>query len=452
MERRRFITQGMAAGASLVLPQGASAQAKGAKEPVIVIGAGMAGIAAARELQDRGHPVTILEGRERIGGRVWTSKKWKDTPMDLGASWIHGTRGNPLTKLAKAAGAKTVATDSDEWPVHDSAGKLLESFDTFASKTWLQIERTLEAASKRQEDQSVLRAIEARTPMAEMDNATREQFRFLLNSQIEQDCADDVSRLSVKRLSEGESFGGGDVILPGGYAAIPEHMAKGLDIRLNETVRSIEWKTEAVKVVTHKSEHIASRVIITLPIGVLQKGAAKFDPPLPQEKRDAISQIGAGVLNKLCLKFPKVFWQQNTDWIGSVSEKPGEFCDWLSLHRTTKQPVLVGFNSGSFGRSIEQWEDAKIVAEAMKVLRRIYGTKIPDPSGVQITRWASDPFALCSYSSPVVGMTRSSRDQLAKPVGGKLFFAGEATHPDHPSTVHGALLSGQRAAKEVLKA
>lgn len=452
MERRRFLIQSLAAGAGAGLPQIAAAQANEKSNGVIVIGAGIAGIAAGRELREAGHALTIIEGRNRIGGRIHTSTAWKQTPMDLGASWIHGTRGNPLTGLAKQAGAKTVATDADSWPVYNSDGKLLEHFDAFASKTWLQIERTLGAASKRQEDQSVLRAIEARTPMAEMDKATREQFRFLLNSQIEQDCADDVSRLSVKRLSEGDSFGGDDVIFPEGYSAIAEHLAKDMNIRLDETVRSVEWNTGGVKVVTSKGEHIASRVIITLPIGVLQKGAVKFDPPLPREKQQAIGQIGAGVLNKLCLKFPKVFWQHDTDWIGSVSERPGEFCDWLSLHRTTGHPVLMVFNSGSFGREIEAWEDGKIVAEAMKVLRRMYGAKIPDPIDTQITRWASDPFALCSYSSPVVGMTKHSRDVLAQPLRGRLFFAGEATHSDHPSTVHGALLSGQRAAKEVLKA
>lgn len=441
----------MVAGAALVLPQGASAQAKGAKKPVIVIGAGMAGIAAARELQDRGHPVTILEGRERIGGRVWTSKKWKDAPMDLGASWIHGTRGNPLTKIAKLAGAETVATDSGEWPVHGTDGKLLD-FDGFEAKAARDMEKALTAAGAQPQDQSVLAAIEKRTPLAEMPEAKRQQFRFLLNSQIEQEYADDASMLSAKLLWESEGFGGGDVIFPGGYSAVVDHLSKGLNIRLGETVRSIEWKTDAVKVVTSKGEHTANHAIITLPIGVLQKRAVKFDPPLPEDKQMAIGQIGAGVLNKLCLKFPKVFWQQDTDWIGSVSEKPGEFCDWLSLYRTTKQPVLFGFNSGGFGREIEAWEDAKIVGEAMKVLRRMYGAKIPDPVGSQITRWASDPFSLCSYSSPRLGMTGQSRAQLARPVQGRLFFAGEATHSDHPSTVHGALLSGQRAASEVIKA
>ena len=135
-------------------------------------------IAAARELQDRGHPVTIIEGRERIGGRVWTSKAWKDTPMDLGASWIHGTARNPLTKLAKSAGAKTVATDSDEWPVHGTDGKLLE-FGAFEAKATRDVNRVLMVAMNDRLDQSVLAAIEARTPLAKMAKTDREKFRFL---------------------------------------------------------------------------------------------------------------------------------------------------------------------------------------------------------------------------------------------------------------------------------
>lgn len=425
---------------------------KGKAGPLVVIGAGIAGIAAARELKRLGHSVILLEGRERIGGRIWTSESWDKEPMDLGASWIHGTRGNPLTALAKQAGAKLVATDSEEWPVHDSGGHRLEHFDAFERKASRDIEQALLAARARQQDQSVLAAIEAKTPLAKMAPERREPFEFLLNSQIEQEYGDDLSQLSAKLLWEGESYGGDEAILPQGYSTIIEHLAKGLDIRKGEAVHSIEWKGDGVNIITTKGEHAAQRVVITLPIGVLQQGTVRFDPPLPKEKKTAIDQIGAGILNKVCLKFPKVFWPKDADWIGAVSAQRGEFCDWLSLHRTTGQPVLMAFNSGSFARKLEGWPDQKMVEQAMQVLRRIYGDQTVEPTGVQITRWASDPFALCSYSSPRLGMTDQSRKQLAKAVGGRLFFAGEATHAKHPSTVHGAWLSGQRAAREIGKA
>ncbi|MFH7243989.1 MAG: flavin monoamine oxidase family protein [Spirulina sp.] len=198
------------------------------------------------------------------------------------------------------------------------------------------------------------------------------------------------------------------------------------------------------------AEFLADHVVVTLPLGVLQSGNVRFSPPLPQDKQNAIAKLGMGVLNKCYLRFSDSFWPGDVDWLGYVSEKPGEWVDWVSFKRPINQPILLGFNAANRGREIESWSDQKIVASAMQTLRILYGENIPEPMNYQITRWASDPFALGSYSYYAVGSEPEMRQQLAAPLGEAVFFAGEATHGDYSGTTHGAYLSGLRVAEEIL--
>ena len=183
---------------------------------------------------------------------------------------------------------------------------------------------------------------------------------------------------------------------------------------------------------------------------MLQSGKVLFDPPLPNAKQEAIHALGFGVLNKLYLRFPDVFWQKRPEWIMHISAERGEWCQWFNLYHYIEQPILLAFNAGRFGLAIEALSDEEMVAEAMVVLRKMYGEDIPDPDAWLITRWASDPFALGSYSSPGVGSSDQTREMLAEPIANRLFFAGEATELNYPATVHGAYLSGQREAKRIL--
>jgi monoamine oxidase len=139
------------------------------------------------------------------------------------------------------------------------------------------------------------------------------------------------------------------------------------------------------------------------------------------------------------------------DWLEYVPPQNGHWVEWLSLARPAQQPVLLGFNAADFGREIEAWSDDEIVADAMRTLRVIFGRRIPDPDGSRITRWASDPFAGGSYSFNALGSTPDMRDELARSIAGRLHLAGEATHREHFGTVHGAYLSGLRAAQDVLR-
>ncbi len=158
-----------------------------------------------------------------------------------------------------------------------------------------------------------------------------------------------------------------------------------------------------------------------------------------------------GVLNKCCLKFSRAFWPEKVDWLEYISAKRGEWVEWFSFMRIAKQPILVGYNTAEFGHKIEQWTNEEIVESAMKTLRTLYGRQTPDPLDFQITRWAADPFALGAYSFNALGSEPKMRDELAKSLGGEVFFAGEATERQHFGSVHGAYLSGLRAAQEILK-
>jgi len=419
-------------------------------ETIVIVGAGMAGISAARHLHDAGHTVILLEGRHRIGGRVWTSRKWDNTPLDMGASWIHGERGNPMTQLANQINTPRQASDHENWLLYDTAGNLQ------SAKTWRQMEQfgtqivaALEAAAELEQDISVAAAIAAHIKLDSLSTAEKKLFNTMLNYQLEQEWAADSHVLSAHYIDEGREFGGNDMVFLQGYDVLIDYLATGLDIRLNQQVTHISYRETDVTVETQHETFAADRVLVTLPIGLLKRGEVTFEPQLPAEKQAAIGAIGVSVLNKVYLQFPRLFWPPAPDWIGYIPDVKGEFSAWLNIYRYTGQPILAAFNGGDFGTAIETLSDREIVDRAMQTLRILYGTTIPEPTDVQITRWFTDPFARCSYSHPAVGMTTKTRAELAAPLGERVFFAGEATHSDYPATVHGAYLSGQREAKRI---
>ena len=427
--------------------------AAAAKKKVIVIGAGMAGLAAAQELVKQGHEVLILEGRDRIGGRVWTSNKWPDAPLDLGASWIHGVKGNPLTKLATAAKARTVATSYDRALVYGPAGQPVTPKEQRQLAEWQgRLEEAILQAQDEDDDQSIQAAIEEALDWADLTAEERQLVDFLLNSTIEQEYGGSTKVLSTHWFDDGKFFGGDDALFLDGYGVLIRHLARGLAITLGESVSAIDWAATPLKVTTNKAVYTADHVIVTLPLGVLKAGTVKFTPDLPAAKRKAIKTLGMGILNKCYLRFPHAFWPTDVDWLEQIPAKRGEWTEWVSFMRVAQWPILLGFNAADHGLAIEGWSDQAIVDSAMQTLRHLFGATIPDPLDYQVTRWGADPFARGSYSFTAVGALPEMRDQLAASLGGKLFFAGEATERNYASTVHGAYLSGVRAAKEVVRA
>lgn len=421
------------------------------KKTIIVIGAGLAGLAAARELKRHGYDVVVLEARDRIGGRIWTSKRWPDIPLDMGATWIHGIKGNPITKLANEISAKRLITSYSKTATYATEGKILSKAE----------ERHLEHLSKRvfemirrvQDSDEDLSIADAIKPLLKEKNNSVEVMRlinFISSGQIEQEYAGSINELSAHWYDGAKSFEGDDILFAEGFKIIIDYLAKETNIELNQVVNEIDWQGSKVKVATNRGEFIADQVIVTLPLGVLKKQSVQFVPDLPKQKLTAIQELGMGVLNKCYLRFSEAFWPKNVDWLEYIPTQHGEWTEWVSFKRAANKPILLGFNAADRGRDIEALEDHEIVASAMATLRVIFGSEVPDPIDYQITRWASDPFAFGSYSFNAVGITPRSRKDLAEAVQGKLFFAGEATESAYFGTAHGAFLSGIRAAKEAI--
>lgn len=418
---------------------------------VIVIGAGMAGLAAARQLVDWDYDVILLEARDRIGGRTWTDTSL-GLPLDLGASWIHGVKKNPMSALADQVNAPRVATDYDSITRYKADGSEVSvqedaDIDALFEQFYAQVAEWQEETDN---DASLQEALNQFISNKRFSREGMMNLLYAINTELEHEYGGDIRDLSLWEFDQEGEFKGEDVIFPNGYGQLVQSLARGLDIRLGEVVRRVEYFGDGARITTDTGTFEGRSVLVTVPLGVLKQNIIAFEPSLPKWKTDSISRLNMGVLNKCYLKFPNVFWDEESHLLGYISEEKGQWCEWLNLSALLGQPILLGFNAGTFGYEIETWTDEQIVASAMQTLRRIYGQNIPNPEGYIITRWGSDPFAFGSYSHIPPFASGADYDALAKPVE-NLFFAGEATHREHPSTVHGAYLSGQRAAEEINK-
>jgi monoamine oxidase len=452
VSRRDFLKAALA-GATLLATkaQGIYAQAN-SNESILILGAGISGLSAATFLRQAGYKnIKLLEGRDRIGGRTWTSHAWEDIPVDMGASWIHGTEDNPIWALAQSAGIQTVETSEEDTVAYHADGSVM----TDAEQQQLQDkgEAILEAAQPDAgaEDYSLQEAVDEVSQSETLSAEEKQALDYWFGSAIGHEYAAELRELSALSWADDNEAIGAQVIFPKGYEQIVKLLSKDLDIALDQIVQEIHIEDSGVRVVTNQGEYQADRCVVTLPLGVLKKGAILFDPPLPDAKQQAIKHLGMGLLNKLYLRFPSVFWEQSAGWINYVAPEKGEWLEWLNLDHYFGVPVLLGFNAGDYGRQIETLSDEQIVARAMESLRRIYKDEVEEPTAWQVTRWASDPFSYGSYSYNGVGANAQSRDTLAQPIDDILYFAGEATASDFPATVHGAYLSGMRAAQALIE-
>lgn len=378
------------------------------KQSVIIIGAGIAGLAAARALTGRGVVPLILEARDRVGGRIWTVSLERE-PVDLGASWIHGKRGNPIARLAKKLRLPLEATDwSKLW--FPLPGEAVEQAEQALARTeWLYTRRGR---------LSVAEVI----PAAWKDDAL---MQWALRTMITGEYGADPSGLSLQHWRDDEDFEGSDFLLTRGYGELVTYLAEGLEIRVGQVVQAIRTNRDRVVIETVNGVFDAEYAILTLPLGVLKQGSVFFDPRLPDNKQRAIERLGLGVLNKLVLVFERPFWPQGTQVIGHR----GAYSFFIVRDR-----MLVGLVGGEAAR-LE-------VPEALENVLR--GLGAPRPLACVATNWHDDPFARGAVSVVAPGGTSKDFEALRAPVD-RLLFAGEATSRAHRGTVHGAYLTGRRA-------
>ncbi|KAH7209251.1 Sec1-like protein [Fusarium oxysporum] len=273
-------------------------------------------------------------------------------------------------------------------------------------------------------------------------------------------------------IDAGNEWEGSHTMVVGGYQSVARglvHCPSSLDLKTKFPVKSISYHTgEGMASAAIECEDgsvvDADAVVCTIPLGVLKQNNIVFNPPLPSWKTDVVERLGFGILNKVVLVYDKIFWDHDRHIFGvlressnrlSTSQKDyaanrGRFFQWFNVSNTTGLPCLIALMAGEAGFETEHSSNDSLVAEATEVLRSVFGQDVPYPVEAMVTRWGSDRFARGSYSSAAPGMQPEDYDVMARPVG-NLFFAGEHTIGTHPATVHGAYLSGLRAASEVLE-
>jgi monoamine oxidase len=430
-------------------------------QSVLVIGAGVAGLAAARTLSERGVAVTILEARDRIGGRCWTVDG-----LDLGAHWIHGTEGNPLTNAARKLSLPIMFVGGDSSYSGGWEHLVLVGEDGRHLSQQEKLQTILLADSVRDKLDSMRRqrlasgagdiclrdALDTVLGDEDISAEARRAVEWHIALMARDDCGADDPALSLLWWDEGyEVYGYGDSVFSGGFGSLTNALASGLDIRLNHVVHGIEYGPHAVSVHTNRGTFDADAAIVTLPLGVLKAGGVEFTPALPVAKKNAIARIGMGHLAKVVLRYDEPFWRRDQYVYGYLC-RPVR--DWptmvISLAKTHDIPALVLQAGGALARRIEEMsaEDCRVWASS--VVRDIFGDSAPPPRSVERTQWGRDPFSRGSYSYIAVGSRPEDIAALAEPLDGTLYFAGEATYRYHWAGAHGAYASGVREAARIL--
>jgi monoamine oxidase len=415
---------------------------------VLIIGAGVAGLTAARDLTAAGARVLVLEARDRLGGRVMTHHT-PDGPVELGAEFVHGAVEETLS-VAREAALPLRETDR-------AAPRVKGASRGAAADIFSAMDAVLAHASADGPDESFQHLVER----ADVAAAIKAQCLGL----VEGYHAADPARISVlsllKNTAVDERPGANRQFrFVGGYdglvAAIFQRIDPGLcEVRLNTVVTAVRWGRRRVVVRTSAGEELAApQLIVTVPLGVLKAGAIAFSPRLA-DKEDAVGRLEMGDAERvsLCLA--------SDTWVAPDRFPPGGFLMtgeppfpvwWVS--RPPPFPVVTGWSGGRNARALGPLGGAARVDAAVPALAAALGIDAgrlrQDLRGGFSHNWLADPFSRGAYSYAGVGGSEAG-DELAVPIDGTLFFAGEATESDGQNgTVHGAIASARRAAKQVL--
>lgn len=384
----------------------------------------------------------ILEARHRIGGRIWTDASL-GVPIDFGAAAVHGRDGNPLPPLLAAAGlaVREVRYDSlhcrlpggavvDPALVDDAGERFEELFD-----------RLTEDARA---GESVSDALARLAPGALADPL----MALYAGVEIEFDVGSSLDRIAAGEIGELKTFDGPDLFPVQGFGRLADFLARGLDIRTGHPVCLVRATSSGVVLSGEWGEIACDFCICTLPIGVLKSGDVRFEPGLPAALTGAIDRLGAGAVVKVALRFDRPFWPKDVQYLGYLSGAPSRFPTSLcidAIHPGSN--ILMAFALGRWADHLADLPDEAAVADALSMLTDMYGAAVGTPSGSRVQRWAREAYSRCAYSFASTATRRSDFSEFEAVVNGRIAFAGEHTIAARRGTVHGALLSGERAAR-----
>ncbi|XP_037748995.1 lysine-specific histone demethylase 1B isoform X2 [Chelonia mydas] len=389
---------------------------------VIIVGAGPAGLAAARQLHNFGIKLGIK--MHKLGERcdlIQEGGRITDPTIDKRMDFHFNAILDVVSEWRKDK------TQQQDVPLGE---KIQEIYKAFIQESGIQFSDL---------EEKVL------------------QFHL---SNLEYACGSDLHQVSARSWDHNEffaQFAGDHTLLTPGYSTIIDKLAEGVDIRLKLPVHSIDYSGEEVQVTTADGTvWTAQKVLVTVPLALLQKNAIQFNPPLPERKMKAINSLGAGVIEKVALQFPYRFWDskiQGADFFGHVppsSSKRGLFSVFYDMDPQGKYSVLMSVVTGDAVTTIKNLDDKQVLQLCMTVLRELFKEQeVPDPVKYFVTRWNKDPWIQMAYSFVKTGGSGEAYDVIAEDIQGTIFFAGEATNRHFPQTVTGAYLSGVREASKI---
>jgi monoamine oxidase len=401
---------------------------------IVIIGAGVAGLAAGAKLQAAGRSPLLLEARERIGGRIYSDHT--HAPVELGAEFIHGEHA-VTWRIIRTAGLAAEAWLGERRFAR--GGALIATDTPWTADVEPLYDRLTSYAGPDRSAADLLNELSAPEHPARGYAA-----RLLANIE-----GADLKRLSAREVSREHmeaTNGPTNFHVLSGYDQVPAALAAGLDIRLNAPVAEVAWDSRGCVLSLRSGETIRARqVIVTVPLPILRDGHLRFSPALPEERYAAMRRIEMGNVTKLALWFSRRFWNDfrilNTD---------GAIPSWWPSGNA-EYPALIGFVGGPAALDLGRLGEAGAIECALGELEALFGSAPRREFRFgRLVDWARDPWSLGAYTYTPVG-GGGARAIIAAPLDGTLFFAGEATCTNgHLATVHGAIESGERAADEAL--